>query len=53
MAGQSIKQIAITMNLSPRTIEHYLEKIRQMLGCRSNRELITSYLQQLSTSEKR
>jgi DNA-binding CsgD family transcriptional regulator len=45
--GKSAKEIAIEMKLSHRTVEHYLEKIREQLGCMSNRELIASYGSQL------
>jgi DNA-binding CsgD family transcriptional regulator len=45
--GKSSKQIARTMNLSPRTVDHYLQMLRQELGCRSSRELITAYGAQL------
>lgn len=46
--GKSAKEIAIEMKLSPRTIEHYLERIRKLLGCKSNKELIIYYLDQLT-----
>jgi DNA-binding CsgD family transcriptional regulator len=45
--GKSIKQVANEMKLSDRTISHYLTRIRQLLGCRSNRELLASYGEQL------
>jgi DNA-binding CsgD family transcriptional regulator len=45
--GKSSKQIARTMNLSPRTVDHYLHILRQELGCRSSRELMTTYGAQL------
>jgi DNA-binding CsgD family transcriptional regulator len=45
--GKSAKEIAIEMKLSPRTIEHYLERIRKLLGCKNNKELIIYYLNQL------
>lgn len=46
MQGKSIKEIALAMDLSPRTIEHYLARARAILGCSSYRELITSYIDQ-------
>ncbi len=48
--GQSSKEIARAMNLSPRTVEHYLVLIRQQLGCRSSKDLILSYAEQLNIS---
>lgn len=45
--GKSTKEIANMMKLSRRTIEHYLERIRSLLGCNSNRELIACYGEQL------
>lgn len=48
MQGHSAKQIGIKMNLSCRTVEHYLERIRKILGCRSNKELILTYYNQLT-----
>jgi len=47
MQGKSAKKIAIEMELSHRTIEHYLDKIRKILGCSSNKELIIFYYDQL------
>jgi DNA-binding CsgD family transcriptional regulator len=45
--GKSAKKIALEMQLSHRTVEHYLENIRRQLGCSSMRELIASYGEQL------
>ncbi|MDF1758877.1 MAG: helix-turn-helix transcriptional regulator [Legionellaceae bacterium] len=45
--GQSSKEIARSMQLSPRTIEHYLDIICKKLGCDSSRKLIVSYIDQL------
>lgn len=45
--GKSVKEIARSMNLSPKTIEHYLELLRKELSCRSSKELIVSYGEQL------
>lgn len=46
--GKSIKEIASVMNLAPKTIEHYLELLRKELGCRSSKELIVAYADQLA-----
>lgn len=48
--GKSAKEISIEMKLSHRTIEHYLEKIKKILGCATSKELITSYFDQVVTS---
>jgi len=45
--GKSAKEISIEMQLSSRTVEHYLENVRKQLGCRSNKELIAKYAEQL------
>lgn len=45
--GKSAKEISIEMKLSHRTIEHYLEKIKKILGCATSKELITSYFDQI------
>ncbi len=39
--GFTIKQIAKTLSLSPRTVEHYLDTIKQKLNCESRVELIS------------
>lgn len=46
--GKSSKEIARAMNLSTRTIDFYLDILRKQLGCRSSKELIISYAEQLS-----
>lgn len=51
LQGKSIKEIATSMQLSPKTIEHYLAILRKELGCRSSKELILNYLQQVHQSE--
>lgn len=43
LQGHSAKEIGSTMALSHRTIEHYIERIRVLLGCRNTKELIVSY----------
>jgi DNA-binding CsgD family transcriptional regulator len=45
--GKGAKIIAREMQLSPRTVEHYLEKIKQLLGCRTSKELISRYADQV------
>ncbi len=47
MKGKSAKQIAREIKLSHRTVEHYLERIRKLLDCSSNRELMAAYGDQL------
>lgn len=46
--GKSAKEIATEMKLSYRTVEHYLERIKKLLGCHNNKELIIFYLDQLT-----
>ena len=48
LQGQSSQEIASNMQLSPKTIEHYLEMLRKELGCRSSRELILHYAHQIT-----
>lgn len=48
MQGKSTKEIAQTMRLASKTVEHYLEFIRRELGCRSSKELILSYANQVN-----
>lgn len=43
--GKTMKQIAAALNLSPKTIEHYLEIIKRKLNCYSRTELIEKALQ--------
>lgn len=45
--GKSTKEIAHAMRLAPKTVDHYLEMLRKELGCRSSKELITSYAHQV------
>lgn len=47
LQGKSAKHISLDMKLSHRTVEHYLENIRKLLGCASNKELVISYYEQL------
>jgi len=41
--GLTAKQIADKMALSFRTVQHYLERIRKTLGCKTTKELILKY----------
>lgn len=38
--GYSVKKIACVLNLSPRTVQHYLENTKNKLGCVSTDELL-------------
>lgn len=42
-AGYKNKEIAITLGLSIRTVQHYLDRIRHLLDCSSSKELISLY----------
>lgn len=42
--GMSYKQIAKTLQLSPKTVEHYLTAIRKKMSCSSRSELIEKAL---------
>lgn len=46
--GKSTKEIAQAMRLATKTVEHYLEILRKELGCSSSKDLILSYIDQLS-----
>lgn len=41
--GDSAKEIAAKLDLSIRTVNHYLGHIRKILGCRSSKEMIAVY----------
>lgn len=47
MEGYTATETANKMNLSHRTINHYLENLRDKLGCRNGKELIAAYYSQL------
>lgn len=47
MIGNSAKEIAQLMNLSPRTVQFYLGLLREELGCKSSKELIIHYYDQV------
>jgi len=46
--GACIKQIASELNLTYRTVEHYLGHTRAKLKCRSTKELIARYASQIN-----
>lgn len=41
--GKSAKQIGLELNLSPRTVETYLQKAMKMIGCSTSKEFISMY----------
>ena len=43
--GRPIREIAKQMDLSPRTVEHYLEAVKSKLNCKTRSELIEKALQ--------
>lgn len=49
MQGKSAKEIASKMQISRRTVEHYLERIKKMLGCNTSKELIIHYYDQYAS----
>ena len=50
--GKSAKEIAKLMHLSTKTVEHYIAKLRYELGCRTSKELISVYGEQLQKYQK-
>lgn len=50
--GMTIKQIANTLNLSPKTVEHYLDAVKVKLKCRNRTELIATALQMPAIREQ-
>jgi DNA-binding CsgD family transcriptional regulator len=51
-AGYSVKGIANQINLSPRTVEHYLERLRLKLNCKNGKDLIAYYYSFINTHDK-
>lgn len=43
LKGYSNKKIACELKLSTRTVDHYLERLRILLGCRNSKEMIAAY----------
>ncbi len=50
--GMTFKQIGKELNLSPRTVEHYIENIKVKFDCFSRFDLITKALQLPVIKEK-
>lgn len=48
LQGKTAKEIGKLVNLSYRTVEHYLERVRFYLGCKSNKEVLIRYANQIS-----
>lgn len=48
LQGKTAKQIANKLLLSQRTVEHYTAALKQLLGCRSTKELISIYSYQVN-----
>lgn len=44
--GMTIKQIANKLALSPRTVEHYLDVVKDKLGCHSKSQLIAKMIEE-------
>lgn len=45
LENRSYKQIANTLNLSPRTVEHYVDNIKDKLNCSTKLDLISKFFQ--------
>ena len=50
--GMTVKQIAETMSLSARTVEHYLEAVKSKLQCKKRSELISRALKMKSIKDR-
>ncbi|HAU0313478.1 TPA: helix-turn-helix transcriptional regulator [Legionella pneumophila] len=47
--GLSAKEIARVLNLSSRTVDHYLQQLRYRFNCKNSKELISLYYQTTKT----
>ena len=45
--GMNAAEIAEKLQLSPRTVYHYLDNVKHKLGCHNSKELIARYATQL------
>ncbi|MBS0350976.1 MAG: helix-turn-helix transcriptional regulator [Proteobacteria bacterium] len=61
LSGKTMNQTGASLNLSPRTVEYYLNKIKKKLNCRKKQEVIQlvsqtdfarTFLKALSKEEK-
>ena len=50
--GMTIRQIGEVMQLSARTVEHYLEAVKSKLQCKSRAELISAALKMQSIKDR-
>ena len=48
MKGKTARETSIHLNLSPRTVEYYLDTLKEKLACRKKSEIIEIVLQWLS-----
>lgn len=43
LSGKSSKEIGLALDLSYRSVEHYVERIRKILGCKNSKEVMATY----------
>ncbi len=48
MQGMTMKMIGLHLDLSPRTIEYYLKRVKERMGCRTKKELVNQIRSQCS-----